>query len=605
MSLDLKNFPLTLRAIGEAYRQQRCTPRELIAAVRARADTLSPPGVCIHRLTDAELAPYLAALDTATPDSLPLYGVPFVIKDNIDLADVPTTAACHAAAYTPAESAVVVQRLIDAGAIPLGKTNLDQFATGLVGTRSPPPWGPCGNAFDAKMVSGGSSAGSAVAVALGLASFSLGTDTAGSGRVPAAFNNLVGLKPSRGLLSSRGMVPACRSLDTISLFTLVAEDAAALFELVAAGDAEDAFSRCLPDSVWPALSSKPGFRVAIPMPAQLLLDTAELQERFQQTVDALKGLGADIIEADFSPLLEAATLLYEGPWVAERTLAVEALLQGNTDAVHPVVAGIIEQGRHFDAQQTFAASYRLEALRRQVTAFFDDTDFALTPTTPGIYTIDAVLKDPVALNSRLGYYTNFMNLLDLAAIAVPTGFIASGLPCGATLFSPAGSDRALLQLAQRYLAKQNYPLGATGLAGTGADVSPHYSGDWVELAVCGAHLSGCPLNHQLTDRSARLVQASQTAAQYRLYCLPGGPPVRPALVRAASGGAAIDVETWALPGAELASFMAGIPSPLAIGKVNLADGREVTGFVCEEGGIANATDITHFGGWRQYLASLE
>ncbi|MEM0955745.1 MAG: allophanate hydrolase [Pseudomonadota bacterium] len=604
MSQGLDTLPLNLRALRAAYEEQRFTARQLITALREKAYRLAPPGVWIYQLDDTELEPYLAALESASVDALPLYGVPFVIKDNIDLAGVPTTAACEAASYLPQHSAVVVQRLIDAGAVPLGKTNLDQFATGLVGTRSPQPWGPCGNAFDPAMISGGSSAGSAVAVALGLASFSLGTDTAGSGRVPAAFNNLVGVKPSRGLLSSRGMVPACRSLDTISLFALLPEDAAQIYELVAAYDREDSFSRTLPDTVWPALSSTPWFRIAVPLPDQLLVDDSALRERYQDAIVSLQALGAEIVEADFSPLLEAAKLLYEGPWVAERTLAVDALLNGKLDDVHPVVAEIVEGGGHIDAMQTFAAQYRLQSLRSQTAAFFANVDFALTPTTPGIYSIQAVLDDPVALNSRLGYYTNFMNLLDLAAIAVPAGFLPSGLPCGVTLFGPAGSDRALLQLAQRYLNTQEYPLGATGLPTPSPEPVPLHNGDWVELAVCGAHLSGCALNHQLTDRGARLVDAGQTTHAYRLYCLPGGPPARPALVRVTEGGTAIDIETWALPGAALASFMSGIPAPLAIGRLTLASGREVAGFVCEDGGVAGATDITHYGGWRAYLASL-
>ncbi len=474
------DLPLTLAALRAAYRERRLTPRQLVKALDSRGQALAAPGVWTHRLAVNELAPYLQRLEAAEPGALPLYGVPFAIKDNIDLAQVPTTAACPAAAYTPTRSAFVVQRLIDAGALPMGKTNLDQFATGLVGTRSPPPWGPCANAFDRNFIAGGSSAGSAVAVALGLASFSLGTDTAGSGRVPAAFNNLVGLKPSRGLLSGTGVVPACRSLDAVSLFTLLPEDAAELFELVCASDPADPYARRLADSVWPELPSRPGFSVAVPRPSQLRWDDAGAPPLFEAVVEALTALGAQVAEADFSPFLEAGELLYEGPWLAERALAVQQMLGDRTDALHPVVAEVIQGGHRFTAMEAFAAQHQLQGFRRQAAAFFADFDFALTPTTTGIHSIQAVLENPLALNTRLGYYTNFMNLLDLAAVAVPGGFLPSNLPWGVTLFGPAGSDRALLQLAQRHCQLRRFPLGATSLANPATAPLERRQGDGID-----------------------------------------------------------------------------------------------------------------------------
>ena len=594
-------LPLTLASLRAAYRERRLTPSQLAGVLRRRDRDLAVPGVWTHRLDEDELAPYLKRLEAAEPEALPLYGVPFAIKDNIDLAQVPTTAACPAAAYTPTRSAFVVQRLIDAGAMPVGKTNMDQFATGLVGTRSPPPWGPCANAFDRNFIAGGSSAGSAVAVALGLASFSLGTDTAGSGRVPAAFNNLVGLKPSRGLLSGGGVVPACRSLDAVSLFALLPEDAAVLFELARAPDPADPYARQLSDSVWPEVSSRPGFRIAVPQDSQLQWDDAAAPQLFEAAVKALESLGAHVAQADFGPFLAAGKLLYEGPWLAERALAVQRMLGDRTAALHPVVAEVIQGGRGFSAMAAFDAQHRLQDFRRQAAALFTDFDFALTPTTPGIHSIQAVLDEPLTLNARLGHYTNFMNLLDLAAVAVPGGFLPSSLPWGITLFGPAGSDRALLNLAQRHCDRCGLPLGATGASKPALPPLATPAGDWIELVVCGAHLSGCPLNHQLRERRGRLVAAQRTAPRYRLFRLPGGTPERPGLVRVNEDGAAIDVEAWALPAAALGTLMAGVPPPLAIGKVELADGRWRAGFVCEAGGTAGAADITAYGGWRQYL----
>jgi allophanate hydrolase len=547
-----------------------------------------------------EQARALAARDPAT---LPLYGVPFAIKDNIDLAGVPTTAACPGFAYTPAQSAFVVQRLIDAGAMPIGKTNLDQFATGLVGTRS--PFGACGNSFDPRYISGGSSSGSALAVALGLASFALGSDTAGSGRIPAAFNNLVGLKPTCGLLSPRGMVPACRTLDTISILSVSAEDAARVHRVAAGFDEAEPYSRAAlaPAAAAPWVGvARPAFRFGVPNPAQLrFFGNTEYPGLFAAAVARLGQLGGQAVTIDFAPFAETAALLYEGPWIAERYAAVESALRAGVE-LYPVTRSIIEGGAAPSAVQAFRAQYRLSQLRRTTGRVWRDIDVLVTPTAGTIFRIEEVEAEPLRLNSELGYYTNFMNLLDLAAVAVPAGFTAGGLPFGITLSAPAWSDEALLALAARVQQRDGATQGALPWP-----LLPETEFAWstaggIELAVCGAHLEGLPLNGQLRERGAVLVARTKSAPHYRLYALPGGPPARPGMLRVASGGAAIEVEVWRVPSAAFGSFVAGVPAPLAIGKLELADGRQVCGFLCEAQAVGAALDITAHGGWRGYLA---
>jgi allophanate hydrolase len=511
---------------------------------------------------------YAAALAKRDPTTLPLYGIPFAIKDNIDLEGVPTTAGCPDFAYTPERSAFVVDRLIAAGAIPIGKTNLDQFATGLVGTRS--PYGAGRNSFNPDYISGGSSSGSAIAVAAGLVSFSLGTDTAGSGRVPAAFNNIVGLKATCGALSTSGVVPACRSLDCVSVFALSADDAQRVLGVAAVFDPNDPYSR----AVSPI---SPGLRFGVPRPAQLeFFGDTEYARLFNEAVARLEFLGGTRVEIDFEPFLATARLLYAGPWVAERYCAVGDFL----DSMLPVTRQIIAGGRTPSAADTFRAQYRLMELRRATEQAWADMDVLLTPTAGTIYRIAEVEADPIGLNSNLGYYTNFVNLLDLAAVAVPAGFRSDGLPFGVTLVGRAGSDANLLSLAGRLHRER------------------------IQLAVCGAHMEGLPLNHQLTSRDAILVSRTRTAPCYKFFALPGGPPHRPGLVKVADGGACIDVEVWSIPTDLLGSFVAGIPAPLGIGRVELENGTQVPGFICESYATAGATDITELGGWRHYLKQL-
>jgi allophanate hydrolase len=586
---------LLITDLREGYLANRFTPAGIMAGLMDRAEHAPERRVWIHRLSRDRVMSYVEALQSRSIADLPLYGIPFVIKDNIDLAGVPTTAACPQFAYVPAQSASVVEKLLQAGAIPLGKTNLDQFATGLVGSRS--PYGTCRNSFDDHYISGGSSSGSAVAVATGLASFSLGTDTAGSGRVPAAFNNLVGLKPSLGRLSTAGVVPACRSLDCVSIFALTAPDALRVLDVIEGYDANDPYSRKMGNT---PIS---GPRFGVPHREQLeFFGDSEYARLFDAATARLEASGKIAVEIDFGPFLDAARLLYEGPWIAERHAAVGKFIDAHTDAVLPVTAKIVAGGKRFSAVEAFEAGYRLKALKRASEAAWSQVDFIVTPTAGTIYSIAAVEADPVRLNATLGYYTNFMNLFDLAGVAVPAGFRNDGLPFGVAMVGPPASDRALLALADTLHRASTTTLGATQWPMPAA-ANPAYTLEvgYVALAVCGAHMQGLPLNHQLRDRGAYFMQLTHTAPSYRLLALPGGPPYRPGLMRASVGGAPIEIELWALPTEQLGSFLQGIPAPLGIGKIELADGLGVAGFICEGYAATGAADITEFGGWRAYL----
>jgi allophanate hydrolase len=502
----------------------------------------------------------------------------------------------------PAADAPVVARLKAAGAILIGKTNLDQFATGLVGLRS--PYGACVNAFDPDYVAGGSSCGSAVAVARGLVSFALGTDTAGSGRVPAAFNNLVGLKPTRGRISNRGVIPACKSLDCVSIFALTGADAAAVLAAAEGFDAGDPYSRPVAGAAgW---EPKGTFLYGVPRRSQLeFFGDVEYTRLFDAAVARLGALGGTPVEIDIAPFLEAAQLLYGGPWVAERLAAIGALYRERPGALHPVLRRILDDAGRYSAEDAFRAFHRLEELKRDAAPAWDAVDLLITPTAPTIYTRAAVAADPLALNNNLGAYTNFVNLLDLAAVSVPAGFRADGLPFGVTLVAPAGNDAALCALATRLQRAAELPLGATRIPpppeAAGSEETDSTAAH-VDLAVVGAHLSGLPLNSQLTRRGGRLLRVTRTAPRYRLYALPGTTPPKPGLVRTERGGAAIDVEVWRLPLASFGAFAAEVPAPLVIGTLSLEDGAAVKGFLCEPAALAGAADITQFGGWRRYLA---
>jgi allophanate hydrolase len=586
---------LLIADLRSGYRAGTFTPADIMVRLLDKADCAAQRHIWINRLSRDRVLAYVRALQPRAIDDLPLYGVPFVIKDNIDLEGVPTTAGCPQFAYTPPRSAAVVQKLLDAGAIPLGKTNLDQFATGLVGTRS--PYGSCRNAFNADYVSGGSSSGSAVAVATGLASFSLGTDTAGSGRVPAAFNNLIGLKPTLGRLSTRGVVPACRSLDCVSIFALTAQDAATVLDAAQGFDPDDPYSRRL------GHTAIPGRRFGVPRRGQLrFFGDAEYERLFEDSLARLAGGGGTRVEIDFAPFLDAARLLYEGPWLAERYAAVGRFMETHPGALVPVTEKIIAAGKSLSAVQAFEAQYRLKSLQRAAEAVWSQVDLIVTPTAGTIYPIASVEDDPIRLNADLGYYTNFMNLFDLAGVAMPAGFRDDGLPFGITLIGPRSSERALLAHAGAAHLDSVSVLGATNQPLPPGRTEPSaLAMGYVALAVCGAHMEGLPLNHQLRSRGAYFMQRTRTAPSYRMFALPGGPPHRPGIVRVASGGAPIEIEIWAVPEEQLGSFVEGIPPPLGVGKLELHDGAQVPGFICEGYAAAGAADITSFGGWRAYL----
>ena len=579
------------------------TPETVLDAVYSRIAGADLNPVWISLVPRETVMARAVAVAQVNRANFPLYGVPFAVKDNMDVAGMETTAACPAFAYTAKETASVVKRLEDAGAILVGKTNMDQFATGLVGTRS--PYGACSSVFDARYVSGGSSSGSAVAVAGGLVSFALGTDTAGSGRVPAAFNNLIGLKPTRGSLSAANIVPACRSLDCVSIFALTAGDALQVFGAARGFDSSDPYSRpsAGEDGAAPWLGGS--FRFGVPHPDQWeFFGDSEAQKLYEFSIRALESLGGAPAFFDFRPFQQAAALLYAGPWVAERLAALGNFLDAHADDVHPVVRGIIAGGARWSAADGFLAQYHLEELRRQTDHVWQDVDLLLLPTTGTTYTLAEVEAEPVKLNSNLGHYTNFVNLLDLAAIALPAGLRPNGLPFGVSLVGPARTDLALLTVADRLHRHSGGALGglSTPLAQTAPLPPPTAPPGCTLLAVVGAHLSGQPLNRQLTERGARLTATTKTAPGYRLYALADTTPPKPGLVRAPGfDGPGIEVEVWAVPTPAFGGFVAAVPAPLGIGSVELADGSTVKGFVCEPFAVEMATEITQGGGWRAYL----
>lgn len=598
ISLDLK----TLNALYE----QGLRPTEVIAAIYERIAARGEDGVWITLVSKEQALASAAALEAAGRSSQqPLWGIPFAVKDNIDVAGLPTTAACPDFLYVPEHSATVVAKLLAAGAILIGKTNLDQFATGLVGVRS--PYGVARNPFNADYIPGGSSSGSAVAVSAGLVSFSLGTDTAGSGRVPAGFNNIVGLKPSVGLLSASGMLPACRALDCISIFALTVNDASAALKVAAGYDASDAYSRQVPAG-WHALPAAmpEHFRFGVPRESQLkFFGNAAAEDLFHSAVGRMTALGGEKVEIDYAPFAEAAGLLYTPAGTAERTAALGDFLDRNPDALHPVTRRIIEAGRQATGVDVHRHYYRIRELQQASSATWNDIDVLLLPTSGTIYTVAELDAEPVQFNSNLGYYTNFVNYFDLAGLSVPNGFQPDGLPAGITLIGPRFSEPLLAAIGDTYHRQGGQPLGATGHAQPAANAAPggaNYPS--ITVAVFGAHMSGLPLNYQLLDLGARLLAGCCTSPDYRLYAIPGALP-RPGLVRTRQNGMAILGELWQVPLAGFGAFVAGIPAPLGIGDVTLDDGRVVKGFLCETSATADAPDITSLGGWRAWLKSQQ
>jgi allophanate hydrolase len=620
MALD--HLGLAFDSLRQAYRAGT-SPHDVVDEVLARIerDRDRVKHAWLHVASASELH---ASVDRAIArrdagQSAPLFGIPFAVKDNIDVAGVPTTVACPDLAYVPAASALVVQRLVDAGAIFVGKVNLDQLATGLVGARS--PYGTPTNPFDARMIPGGSSSGSGVTVAVGHVSFALGTDTAGSGRVPAGFNNIVGLKPTRGALSIRGVVPACRSFDCVTVFALTVEDACAVASAGKQWDALDPFSRIDAQSIVfeaakdaPAVGAKDArrpWRIGVPSKEHLVFfDDEKARAMFDQATQRLREMGVDLVEVDLRPFRKAGEMLYGSACVAERLVAGGDLLERNPEALVPVVRDILADAKRFSAREVFEASYTLASLRQTLEAVWRTIDALVVPTTPTIYRVDEVLANPRALNSNLGVYTTFGNLLDLAAIAVPSGFRSDGLPSGIQVIGPRGTDGTLAAIASAYHAEVGGTMGATGhplvpVAATTApgDLTPRASRHAV--VVVGAHLSGQPLNHQLVGLGGSLVMACKTAPAYRLYALKGTVPPKPGLVRVRENGRALEVEVWSLDTAAFGAFVGAIPRPLCIGSIELDNGTFAQGFLCEPDAIADATDISHHGGWLAYLRATK
>jgi len=591
------SMSLDIASLKAAYASGALTPDDVIAEVYSRIRARGERPVWIT-LVDETVARERARKAPRGP----LFGVPFAVKDNIDVAGMPTTCACPEFSYTPERSATVVERLEAAGAVLIGKTNMDQFATGLVGTRS--PYGIPSCVFSDDYVSGGSSSGSAVVVGVGLVSFSLGTDTAGSGRVPAAFNNIVGLKPTKGLISTRGVVPACRTQDVVSIFAATVGEAHDVLAAAAGFDAEDAYSRRPSRSIAPeALPQR--FRFGVPAEGADFLGDDAAAALFDEAVTRLSALGGEKVEIDFSLFREAARLLYEGPWVAERLAAIEAFARAKPEAMDVTVRTIICGADKNDAVSGFKAFYRLAELTRAAESAWAQMDVMLLPTTGTIYKIADVLADPIRLNSNLGLTTNFVNLMDLSALAVPAGFRANGLPFGVTLLARAFEDGKLATVGDvLHRALPGATMGGTGLAlPDESKVVPATGAGTYRIAVVGAHLSEQPLNTQLTERNARLIETTRTATGYSFYELPGAVPRKPGLVFDGVGKGGIEVEIWEMDAEGFGSFVGLIPPPLGIGTLTLADGSTVKGFICEAHAVAKAKDITSFGGWRNWLAS--
>jgi allophanate hydrolase len=576
------------------------SPAQTVARSFARIRDHNDPAIFISLRDEKEALAEAEALSAKDPALLPLYGIPIAVKDNIDALGMPTTAACPAFAFSPNHDSTAVARLRAAGAIIIGKTNLDQFATGLVGVRS--PYGIPNNPMRSDLIPGGSSSGSAVAVSAGLVPLALGTDTAGSGRVPAMLNNIVGLKPSLGLISTAGLVPACRTLDCISVFSLTVDDAMTALAAMAGPDGADPFSRNRPLAEMTAFPSS--LRLGVPRPGQLIFFGDKAAEKaYGDAVARWTALGASLVEFDLEPLYETARLLYEGPWVAERYLVIRNLLASSPDSIHPITREITAAGARLTAADTFAALYRLQALRRIADRAFANIDALVLPTAPTAYSTAQVLANPVELNSRLGTYTNFVNLLDLCGLALPAAIRPDDIPFGITLLAPAGRDAQLASIGRVFHAATGLKMGARSLPQPALATLPTgLSGDEIPIAVVGAHLSGMVLNGELKALGGRLLEAAETAPDYKLYALATTPP-KPGMLRVAAGaGSSIAVELWALSAAAFGKFVAAIPPPLSIGTVRLADGRGVKGFIVEPADIDGARDITAFGGWRAFVA---
>jgi len=600
---------ITIKELLHRYQSGQISPQQhihdLLDEIRhGFHEAKDPAWICIA--TDKQISEQLGHLESLAKERgiahLPLYGIPFAIKDNIDALGWKTTAACPDFAFEPEKNATVVQKLIDAGAILLGKTNLDQFATGLVGTRS--PFGAVPNTFDPTYVSGGSSSGSASVVARGLACFSLGTDTAGSGRIPAAFNNIVGTKPTPGLVSTEGVFPACKSIDCVSMMTLTAADADIVLDVMKSTELDRAKEAQFHPTPKPVLSFRKPTHIGIPISCQFL-DDGQYQKAFAKAIENSKGMDVELIQVDIDPFVKAGKLLYDGPWVAERFAVTEDFLKSNPDSFDPSVKQIIQSGASYTAAQGFRAIYQLKELEIEAKKAWAKCDVILVPSAPNHPTLEDLKNHPILKNSELGMYTNYVNLMRLCAVAVPAGFTDKGMPFGITLIAQEGSDTALLKLAAQWQILFGLPLGKSDSKATHAELTISSDNkDSIAIAVVGAHLQGMPLHSQLIERHAHLIKSCKSAKSYRLFALPNTTPPKPGLVKAKTNGAAIDLEVYAMPASEVGSFLGLIPAPLGLGNIELDDGTWVKGFICEPYAIEGAKDISDLGGWRAYMHQL-
>jgi allophanate hydrolase len=592
----------TVAAIVGAHRSATTSPAATVARSFARIRAYNDPAVFISLRNEKDAIAEAESLAAKDANALPLFGVPVAVKDNIDVLGLRTTAACPAFSYRPSHDATAVARLRAAGAIVIGKTNLDQFATGLVGVRS--PYGIPVNPMRADLIPGGSSSGSAVAVSAGLVPLALGTDTAGSGRVPAMLNNIVGLKPSLGMVSTAGVVPACRTLDCVSVFSLTVDDAVTALAAMTGPDAADPFSRDRPLRDLATFPAK--LRLGVPRVGQLIFfGDRESETAYDDALKRWSALGAELVEFDMEPFYETARLLYEGPWVAERYLVIRDLLASSPEAIHPVTREITAAGSRLTAAETFSALYRLQGLRKIVERAFANMDAILLPTAPTTYSTEQVLANPIELNSRLGTYTNFVNLLDLCGLALPSAIRSDDIPFGITLLAPAGKDALLASIGRVFHSDTKLRVGAKGQ--TQPPLAPLHTstGDDLAIAVVGAHLSGMALNGELTALGGRLLESTVTTPDYQLYALATTPP-KPGMLRVEPGkGFAIELEVWALSAAAFGQFVAAIPPPLSIGTIRLSDGSGVKGFLVEATAVEGARDISAFGGWRAYIKKMQ
>ncbi len=601
---------ITIKGLLFRYHSGVITPKNhidnLLKVIRKNINE-SIDSAWISIATDDNIASQLRNLESLAKEKaitdLPLYGIPFAIKDNIDALGWKTTVACPDFMFEPNKNATVVKKLLDAGAILIGKTNLDQFATGLVGTRS--PYGIVPNTFNPKFVSGGSSSGSASVVARGLVCFSLGTDTAGSGRIPAAFNNIVGTKPTPGLVSTEGVFPACKSIDCVSIMTLTAADADIVLNVAKSTEHDKALETQFHPRSTPISNFINPIRIGIPISCQFL-DNGQYQEAFTKALQIAKGLNVEFVPVDIDSFVKAGKLLYDGPWVSERFAVTEDFLNSNPNAFDTSVRQIILSGAPYSAAQGFRAIYQLKELEIETKKSWSKCDVILVPSAPNHPTIEDLKNHPIVKNSELGMYTNFVNLLRLCAIAVPSGFTKTGLPFGITLIAQEGSDNALLKLASQWQVLFELSLGISNIKGTLEEhtILEATKNDVTQIAVVGAHLSGLPLNWQLTERQSRLVKVCKTAKSYRLFALPNTHPPKPGLIKCPSDGVSIELEVYEMPSNQLGSFLNLIPPPLGLGNIELEDGSLVKGFICEQYAVHEAQDISNLGGWKSYINQL-